>query len=49
MLLHRLRGTGSVGRDELLSRADDFSRVRWIELGERECHQRAGTTEDCQD
>ena len=32
MLLHRPRGTGSVGKDELMSRADNFVRGRWSEL-----------------
>ena len=32
MLLHRPRGTGSIGKDELVSRADDFVRGRWIDL-----------------
>ena len=32
MLLHRPRGTGSVGKDELVSRADDFVRGRWTDL-----------------
>ena len=32
MLLHRPRGTGSVGKDELVSRAADFVRGRWIDL-----------------
>ena len=32
MLLHRPRGTGSVGKDELVSRADDFVRGRWTNL-----------------
>ena len=29
MLLHRPRHTGSVGRDELAKRADDFRRGKW--------------------
>ena len=32
MLLHRPRGTRSIGKDELVSRADDFVRGRWINL-----------------
>ena len=32
MLLHRPRHTGSVGRDELAKRADDFGRGKWTEL-----------------
>ena len=32
MLLHRPRGSGSVGRDELAQRADDFARGHWIAL-----------------
>ena len=32
MLLHRPRHTGSVGRDELCHRADEFVRGRWAEL-----------------
>ena len=32
MLLHRPRGTGSVGEDELVSRVDDFVRGRWTDL-----------------
>ena len=32
MLMHRPRGTGSVGRDELSKRADGFARGRWTEL-----------------
>ena len=32
MLMHRPRGTGAVGRDELAQRADDFARGQWTEL-----------------
>ena len=32
MLLHRPRHTGSVGRDELCHRADEFVRGRWADL-----------------
>ena len=32
MLLHRPRGSGSVGRDELCKRADEFARGHWMEL-----------------
>ena len=32
ILLHRPRGTGSVCKEELASRADDFVRGRWIDL-----------------
>ena len=32
MLLHRPRGSGSVGRDELAQRADDFAQGHWIAL-----------------
>ena len=32
MLMHRPRGTGAVGRDELTQRADDFARGQWTEL-----------------
>ena len=32
MLSHRPRGTGSVGKDEVMSRADNFARGRWSEL-----------------
>ena len=32
MLLHRPRGSGSLGRDELAKRADDFARGHWIAL-----------------
>ena len=32
MLLHRPRGSGSLGRDELAKRADDFARGNWIAL-----------------
>ena len=32
MLLHRPRGTGSVGRSELVHRADKFAAGRWTEL-----------------
>ena len=41
MLLHRPRGTGSVGKDELMSRADNFARGRWSELlnSARETHE----------
>ena len=31
-MLHRPTGTGSIGKDELVSRADDFVRGRWIDL-----------------
>ena len=41
MLLHRPRGTGSVGKDELLSRSDNFAKSRWSELlnGARETYE----------
>ena len=32
MLMHRPRGTGAVGRDELAQRADDFARGQWTDL-----------------
>ena len=32
MLLHRPKHTGSVGRDELAQRADDFARGKWTDL-----------------
>ena len=32
MMLHRPRGVGSIGRDELIERADKFSRGQWLEL-----------------
>ena len=32
MLMHRVQGTGSVGRDELASRGELFVRGRWLEL-----------------
>ena len=32
MLLHRPRGSGSVGRDELCKRADEFARGHWMDL-----------------
>ena len=32
MLLHRPQHTGSVGRDELAKRADDFGQGKWTEL-----------------
>ena len=35
MLLHRPRGTGSLGRDELARRAELFAEGRWVELIER--------------
>ena len=35
MLLHRPRGTGSLGRDELARRVELFAEGRWVELIER--------------
>ena len=32
LLLHKLSGTVSIGRDELAKRADDFAAGRWLEL-----------------
>ena len=32
MMLHRPRGVGSIRRDELVERADKFSRGQWLEL-----------------
>ena len=32
MLLHRPRGEGSVGRDELAQRAEDFEAGKWVDL-----------------
>ena len=32
MLLHKTQGIGSVGRDELAQRVEDFTRGRWIQL-----------------
>ena len=32
MMLHRPRGAGAVGRDELAQRADDFARGKWTEM-----------------
>ena len=32
LLLHKPSGTGSIGRDELAKRADDFAAGRWLEL-----------------
>ena len=51
MMLHRPRGVGSIGRDELIERADKFSRGQWLELlGEyRSCtvyHGRGPTRDD---
>ena len=32
MLLHRQRGEGSVGRDDLAQRAEDFEASKWVDL-----------------
>ena len=37
MLLHRPRGTGTVGRDELAARAAKFAAGRWSELIDEAC------------
>ena len=37
LLLHRLAGTGSVGRTELAQRADDFARGLWTDLIRKAC------------
>ena len=39
MLLHQTRGSGSLGRDELATRADVFSRGHWIALLQEQAHR----------
>ena len=41
MLLHRPKHTGSVERDELAQRADDFARGKWTELIEASTSERS--------
>ena len=38
LLLHKPSGTGSIGRDELAKRADDFVAGRWLELLQATSH-----------